>query len=122
MQTEPLELADTTRIGCADRIGMARLTKMAFDGGDLRPLCGELTAKLLDGRAAAGEGLDLSLIAQLLGDKQTGLAIQHSHPISYSDRRAPQTIRACAFLRWRRRPTWAAIPRSNSCSRSPASS
>ena len=37
---------------------------------------GELIAKLLQGTANAGEGIDLSLIAQLLGDKQTGLSIQ----------------------------------------------
>jgi len=89
MQSEPLELADTTRAGCADRIGMARLAKMAFDGGDLRPLCADLTAKLLDGRAEAGEGLDLSLIAQLLGDKQTGLAIQQDILASHQLFRSP---------------------------------
>jgi hypothetical protein len=76
MQSESLELVDLTCAGCADRIGMARLAKLAFDGADLRPLCQDLTAKLLDGTAEAGEGLDLSLIAQLLGDKQTGLAVQ----------------------------------------------
>jgi hypothetical protein len=55
---------------------MARLAKFAFDGGDLRPKRDELIAKLLQGTANAGEGIDLSLIAQLLGDKQTGLSIQ----------------------------------------------
>ena len=61
---------------CADRIGFARLTTMAFDGADLRPLRDQLISKLVDGTADAGEGLDLSLITQLLGDKQAGLAIQ----------------------------------------------
>jgi hypothetical protein len=61
---------------CANRVGMARLAKMAFDGKDLRPMWRNLIAKLVDGTAEAGEGLDLSLIAQLLGDKPTGLAIQ----------------------------------------------
>jgi hypothetical protein len=89
MQTEPLELADTTGAVCADRIGMARLAKLAFDGGDLRPLCADLTAKLLDGRAEAGEGLDLSLIAQLLGDKQTGLSIQQDILASHQLFRSP---------------------------------
>ena len=69
------QIAGTEQV-CADRIGMARLAKLAFDGGDLRPLRQELIAKLQDGTAEAGEGLDLSLIVQLLGDKQTGLAIQ----------------------------------------------
>jgi len=69
------QIAGTEQV-CANRIGMARLAKLAFDGGDLRPLRQELIAKLQDGTAEAGEGLDLSLIVQLLGDKQTGLAIQ----------------------------------------------
>src|ERR1700761_4503156 len=60
----------------ADRIGFATLTRMAFDGGDLRPLRDEIVAKIANGTAGAGEGLDLSLITQLLGEKQAGLAIQ----------------------------------------------
>jgi hypothetical protein len=61
---------------CADRIGLARLARMSFTGMDLRPLWRDLIAKVTDGTAEAGEGLDLSLIAQLLGDKPAGLAIQ----------------------------------------------
>ncbi|HWN79507.1 MAG TPA: hypothetical protein VNN81_16840 [Bradyrhizobium sp.] len=61
---------------CADRIGFARLTTMAFRGTDLRPLRDELISKVAGGTAGAGEGLDLSLITQLLGDRQTGIAIQ----------------------------------------------
>jgi len=49
---------------------------MAFGGADLRPLRDQLMSKVADGTADAGEGLDLSLIAQLLGDKPTGMAIQ----------------------------------------------
>jgi hypothetical protein len=64
------------RLHVADRIGFAKLTKMAFDGYDLRPLWAALMQKVECGTAEAGEGLDLSLIAQLLGEKQTGLAIQ----------------------------------------------
>ena len=60
----------------ADRIGMAKLAKLAFDGRDLRPMWAELSAKLLNGTASAGEGLDLSLTGQLLGHKDAGLAIQ----------------------------------------------
>jgi hypothetical protein len=76
MQLDIDQRLDVTEPACADRIGMARLAKMAFDGNDLRPLWRELIAKLVDGTANAGEGLDLSLIAQLLGDKPTGLSIQ----------------------------------------------
>ena|ERR1700722_3383901 len=64
------------RYPCLDRIGMARLTTMAFGGTDLRPLLNQLMAKLAAGTADAGEVLDLSLITQLLGDKQTGMAVQ----------------------------------------------
>src|SRR5260221_390576 len=64
------------RGGCAERIGMARLAKLAFDGGDLRPKWAELFTKLISGTADAGEGIDLSLISQLLGEKQSGLTIQ----------------------------------------------
>jgi len=61
---------------CADRVGFARLTTMAFRGTDLRPLRDQLISKIAGGTASAGEGLDLSLITQLLGDKQTGIATQ----------------------------------------------
>ena len=61
---------------CADRIGFARLTTMAFGGIDLRPMRDQLISRVADGTASAGDGLDLSLITQLLGDKQTGIAIQ----------------------------------------------
>ncbi|HXL30337.1 MAG TPA: hypothetical protein VN968_13755, partial [Bradyrhizobium sp.] len=76
MKLECTEEAGVVRYPCADRIGFARLTTMAFHGTDLRPLRDELISKVAGGTADAGEGLDLSLIAQLLGDKQTGLAIQ----------------------------------------------
>src|ERR1700738_159312 len=64
------------RAPCADRIGFARLTTLAFGGTDLPPLRDQLISKIADGTAGAGEGLDLSLITQLLGDRQTGIAIQ----------------------------------------------
>jgi hypothetical protein len=61
---------------CAECIGLARLTRMSAAGSDLRPLWQRLVAKLIDGTIEPGEGLDLSLVAQLLGDKHAGLAIQ----------------------------------------------
>lgn len=60
----------------ADRIGFAQLTRQAFEGVDLRPLRDQLMARIAAGTALAGEALDLSLITQLLGDKDQGLAIQ----------------------------------------------
>ncbi len=60
----------------ADRLGVAALTRMQVGGHDLRPLWLSLIDKLIAGTVEAGEALDLSLIAQLLGDKPAGLAIQ----------------------------------------------
>ncbi len=76
MALESTEGGDLVGYPCADRIGFARLTTMAFGGADLRPLRDQLMSKVAAGTADAGEGLDLSLIAQLLGDKPTGMAIQ----------------------------------------------
>src|SRR3984957_7553481 len=68
--------ADLVRYPSADRIGFVRLTTMAFDGVDLRPLRDQIMSKISDGTADAGEGLDLRLIVQLLGEKSSGLALQ----------------------------------------------
>jgi hypothetical protein len=76
MQSDSNERTGATALRCADRIGFARLTTLAFGGTDLRPLRDELISKVTGGTAGAGEGLDLSLIIQLLGDKQIGMAIQ----------------------------------------------
>jgi hypothetical protein len=59
------------------RLGFALLTQMAFDGVDLRPLWQDLMDKVAAGTASAGDGIDLSLLTQLLGDKPNGLAIQN---------------------------------------------
>src|SRR6202020_2374617 len=84
-----LETSEAACAECADRIGMAKLAKMAFDGRDLRPRWAELIAKLLNGTANAGEGIDLALIAQLLGDKQAGLVIQQEVLLSHRLFRSP---------------------------------
>jgi glutathione synthase/RimK-type ligase-like ATP-grasp enzyme len=76
MEFERADRADLAHYPMADRIGFARLTTMAFDGADLRPMRDAILARIADGTVNAGEGLDLSLIAQLLGDKQWGLAVQ----------------------------------------------
>jgi hypothetical protein len=76
MKLECAEETVAVRHACADRIGFAQLTTMAFGGTDLRSLQHQLMSKVADGTAGAGDGLDLSLIAQLLGDKRLGLAIQ----------------------------------------------
>jgi glutathione synthase/RimK-type ligase-like ATP-grasp enzyme len=76
----PIEIAghgDQGHPTVADRIGFATLTRMAFDGVSLLPLKQDLTDRVANGTADAGVGLDLALIAQLLGQKQIGLAIQN---------------------------------------------
>jgi hypothetical protein len=65
---------------------------MAVAGINLRPLWQTLIARLLDGTITAGEGLDLSLIAQLLGDKPAGLAIQHEILLSHQLFRSPCAV------------------------------
>jgi hypothetical protein len=82
-----------SRLPCAERIGLARLTRMAEAKEDIRPLWQHLIAKLIDGSIEAGEGLDLSVIAQLLGDKQTGLAIQQAILASHQLFRSPCAAR-----------------------------
>ena len=56
MTPERTEETDPVGDPCADRIGFARLTTMAFDGVDLRPLRDQLIAKIADGTAGAGDG------------------------------------------------------------------
>src|SRR3954471_7212340 len=76
MGTELNERNPIVPPAAADRVGFARLTSMAFGGADLGPLRDDLISKLLGGTASAGEGLDLSLILQLMGEKQMGMKIQ----------------------------------------------
>ena len=123
MDSKPLELSVAARADCADHVGLARLAKTAFDGKDLRPRWRELIGKLLDGTATAGEGLDLALIAQLLGDKPAGLAIQHEVLGSHQLFRTParRQTRGFASSRSPRRPTSAATRRSNSFWKGPRS-
>ena len=97
-----LECAEASLVGpaCADRIGFATLTKLAFDGIDLAPLRDELLAKIAAGTAGAGDGLDLSLIIQLLGDKPLGLSIQAEVLTFHQLFRSPCSAQPCP----RRRP------------------
>jgi hypothetical protein len=74
---------------CSERMGVARLARMQAGGTDLRPLWQTLITKLIDGTLQAGEGLDLALIAQLLGDKPAGLAIQAQVLASHQLFRSP---------------------------------
>jgi glutathione synthase/RimK-type ligase-like ATP-grasp enzyme len=92
MESVSSQSIDMDRPRCAERMGLARLTKMAVAGINLRPLWQTLIATLLDGTITAGEGLDLSLIAQLLGDKPAGLAIQREILSSHQLFRSPCAV------------------------------
>ena len=59
-----------------DRRGLATYTKLAFAGVSLKGHWDCLVADLSDDARGAGRGMDLSAIAQLMGDQPTGLAIQ----------------------------------------------
>lgn len=59
-----------------DRMGLGQLTRMAFNGVDLVPLWQRLMERAEAGMADAGVYLDLSLMAQLAGSKDIGLALQ----------------------------------------------
>ena len=76
MKLEHNMASGLARYPSADRIGLAKLTTMAFNGVDLFPLRDKLISRVVAGLAGPGEGLDLSLIMQLLGDKPTGTAVQ----------------------------------------------
>lgn len=60
-----------------DRLGVAALTRLAFDKGDLDSLWTRLAQGLSDNAAGAGIAMDLSVIAQLKGNRPLGLEIQH---------------------------------------------
>ena len=63
MDDRPLEIADSADALCANRIGFARLAKLAFDGCDLQPLLEATLRKIGEGTASAGETIDLSVVA-----------------------------------------------------------
>jgi glutathione synthase/RimK-type ligase-like ATP-grasp enzyme len=87
---------------CVPRLGVAALTRQAFQGVDLFPLWTQMMDRVTDDTAGSGMGMDLSVIAQLRGDKPTGLAIQNEalqlHQIFCPDRNptAP-SLRVLAF-------------------------
>ena len=57
-------------------IGLARLSKLAFDGHDLAPLADELSARALAVPADPAALMDLSIIAQLSGRRDDRVRLQ----------------------------------------------
>jgi glutathione synthase/RimK-type ligase-like ATP-grasp enzyme len=73
--------ATTLRIAAADaarspRIGIARLTKMAFDGAEFAPQWNALVGRVQQNPQDVTALMDLSVIAQLTGDPATGASLQ----------------------------------------------
>ncbi|MEA2825149.1 MAG: hypothetical protein QOF03_1631 [Alphaproteobacteria bacterium] len=58
------------------RIGLAKLSKMSFDGTDLGPLWYDLLQRVAKDGLDTAAIMDMSVIAQLLGDQISGLALQ----------------------------------------------
>jgi hypothetical protein len=58
------------------RIGLAALTAMAFNGVDLGPLWNRLIEDIAADPSRTAAVMDMSVIAQLLGDQKNGLALQ----------------------------------------------
>jgi hypothetical protein len=86
----PVANAQTGAVrAAAERIGVAQLARMSAGGVDLHPLWQTLITKLIGGAIEPGEGLDLALIAQLLGDKEAGLGIQQQILSSHQLYRSP---------------------------------
>ena len=57
-------------------IGLASLTKRAFDGEDLGPLWNSLLEEVTRNPSSTAAVMDMAFIAQLLGDQKSGLALQ----------------------------------------------
>lgn len=62
---------------CSDRLGFGILAKELVSGTDLKKLQSQLASKASDRVADAGILMDLSVIAQFLGEAERGLALQH---------------------------------------------
>src|SRR5258707_10474728 len=58
------------------RIGLAKLIKMSFDGVDLGPLWNDLLLSVAQDGQNTAAVMDMSVVAQLLGDQISGLALQ----------------------------------------------
>ncbi len=59
-----------------NRVGVARLTNLALQGVDLNPLRCQLLRQCIEGGENAAALMDLSVIDQLYGDVERGLALQ----------------------------------------------
>ena len=76
MTAHDFKLSSSIAKNLSKKIGIAKLTTVAFGGGDLMPFWNDLQAQYLRHRDDAGALMDMSVIAQLLGDRDSGLVLQ----------------------------------------------
>ncbi len=74
--TEPARLVPAETLALCPRIGLANLTRLAFNGEDLNAVWSELVPKLKADTADVDTAMDLSVIAQLVGQQELGLQLQ----------------------------------------------
>ncbi|WP_424944470.1 ATP-grasp domain-containing protein [Aliiroseovarius crassostreae] len=83
------------------RIGLASLTKLAFDGVDLHPLHTELLQRCLREENSEAALMDLSVIEQLCGNRDQGLVWQAKalarHRVYRTESRHPAKHRLLVF-------------------------
>jgi hypothetical protein len=102
MSTDLIRLHPAAEDFCAPRIGVGELIRQAFQGADLKRIWAGLMAAVDAGTAGPGAAMDLSIVAQLLGEPAAGLAIQtevlQQHRLYWSRRAAgTPTLRLLAF-------------------------
>lgn len=74
--TDPIRLVPAEELGLKPRIGVATLTKQSFDGEDLHARWAELVALIKADPENLDLMMDLSVVAQLVGQQELGLQIQ----------------------------------------------
>ena len=74
--SSPVHLVPAEELGIAPRIGVAKLAKLSFDGEDMNAIWSDLVQKLKADPTAVDLAMDLSIVAQLVGQQQLGLELQ----------------------------------------------
>lgn len=74
--SNPIRLVPVEEFGIAPRIGVAKLAKRSFDGEDMNAVWSELVQKLKADPTDVDVAMDLSIVAQLVGQPELGLELQ----------------------------------------------
>jgi hypothetical protein len=76
MKPMVLEVSEKPRLASVDRLSFSGLVKLGLEGRDVESVWSELVERLPEEPRWTGMGLDLSLLAQMRGNRHAGLAIQ----------------------------------------------